>query len=139
MFRLTAGCSINPTDLGELLIAADIYQRGLAAALMADLMIFDKTVQRQGPEFIHQAIAQAEAKGEALSWTFQVIDETTQQAATHPRNCQMVLIDLTTQGIRCSQDIEILPAGEVRIQIGGADTDRLVRYMLPPEWKIENF
>ena len=59
VMRLVAGCSINPKDLNELLIATDIYERGLAAGLMADLMEFDKSLQRQGDTLIHQNIDRA--------------------------------------------------------------------------------
>jgi hypothetical protein len=51
LLRLVAGCSVNPTSLAELLIASDIYQRGIAAAIMADLMEFDKTLHREGADF----------------------------------------------------------------------------------------
>jgi hypothetical protein len=138
LLRLIAGCSINPADLSDLLIASDIYQRGLVAGLMADLMTFDKTLARQGPDFIHQAISQTEKNGQPLKMAFQVIDEITQNEAWQAHNCQLAIIDLTARVIHKSQDLEILPAGEVHIQIDGAETNRLVRYILPQEWVIEN-
>jgi hypothetical protein len=138
LLGLIASCSINPVELSELLIASDIYQRGLVAKLMADLMAFDKTLHRQGPDFIHQAIAQADAKEQPLQMAFQVIDEITQNEAFQPRNCRLSVIDLTAQAIRKSPDLEISPEGEVRIQIDGAETNRLVRYILPQGWVIEN-
>jgi hypothetical protein len=138
LLGLIASCSINPADLSELLIASDIYQRGLVARLMADLMTFDKTLHHQGADFIHQAIFQAEGKEQPLVMAFQVIDEITQNEAFHARNCQLAIIDLTAHAIRKSQDLEILPEGEVRIQIDGAETNRLVRYILPQGWVIEN-
>jgi len=137
MLRLIAGCSINPADLSELLIASDIYQRGLVAELMTDLMNFDKAVHSQGPDFIHQAIRQAEQVEEDLDMAFQVIDEITQAEAMQPRSCPLVVIDLSTRTIRASQGVEILPAGEVHIQIGGVESERRVSYILPQEWKIE--
>ena len=137
MLRLIAGCSINPADLGELLIASDIYQRGLVAELMADLMTFDKAIHSQGPDFIHQAIMQAEQDGKDLDMAFQVIDEITQAEAMQPRFCPLVVINLSARTIRASQSVEILPAGEVRVQIGGVESERRVSYILPQEWKIE--
>lgn len=137
MLRLIAGCSINPADLGELLIASDIYQRGLAAELMANLMDFDKAVHSQGPAFIHQACSQAEQAGRDLDMAFQVIDEITQEEAMRSRLCPLVVINLSARTIRTSPDVEILPAGEVRIQIGGVESERRVSYILPQEWKIE--
>ncbi len=138
LLGLIAGCSINPADLSELLIASDIYQRGLVASLMADLMTFDKTLHRQGADFIHQAISQAQGKEQPLGMAFQVIDDITQNEAFQSRNCQLAIIDLTAHAIRKSQDLELLPEGEVRIHIDGAETNRLVRYILPQGWIIEN-
>lgn len=138
MLGLIAGCSINPADLRELLIASDIYQRGLVAGLMADLMTFDKELHRQGADFIHQAIIQAVQDGQPLDMSFQVIDEITQNEAFQARNCFLAIIDLTARAIRKSHDLEILPEGEVRIWIDGAETNRLVRYILPQGWTIEN-
>jgi len=138
LLRLIAGCSINPADMSELLIASDIYQRGLVADLMAELMTFDKTLHRQGANFIHQAISQADGKGQPLGMAFQVIDESTQNEAFQARRCQLAIIDLTARKIRKSRDLELLSAGEVHIQIDGAETNRQVRYILPQEWEIED-
>ena len=138
LLGLIAGCSINPADLSELLIASDIYHRNLVAKLMADLMTFDKALHRQGPDFIHEAITQAEEKGQPLVMAFQVIDEITQNEAFQTRNCQLAIIDLTAHAIRKSHDLEILPEGDVRIRIDGAETNRMVRYILPQGWVIEN-
>lgn len=136
--RLIAGCSINPADLSELLIASDIYQRGLVAGLMADLMTFDKALHRQGADFIHQAISQSDATGKPLEMAFQVIDDVTRMEAFQSKKCPLVVIDLTTRAIRKSRDLEIFPEGEVHIQIDGADSNRLVRYILPQGWAIED-
>ncbi len=138
LLRLIAGCSINPADLSELLIASDIYQRGLVADLMAQLMSFDKAIHRQGSDFIHQAISSAEGKEQPFEIAFQVIDELTQDEAFQARRCQLAIVDITAHKIRKSQDLEVLPAGEVRVQIDGAETNRLVRYILPQDWEIEN-
>lgn len=137
LLRLIAGCSITPADLSELLVASDIYQRGLAAELMADLMDFDKAIHDQGPAFIHQAITQAEQTGQELEMAFQVIDEVTQEEALRSHIRPLVVINLNTRTIRTSQEVDIQPAGEVRIQIGGVESERRVSYILPQEWKIE--
>jgi hypothetical protein len=138
LLGLIAGCSINPADISELLIASDIYQRGLVAKLMADLMIFDKALHRQGADFIHQAISQAEREEQPLEMAFQVIDEITQNEAFQARHSQLAIIDLTAHTIRKSPGLEILAEDEVRIQIDGAESNRLVRYILPQGWVIEN-
>jgi hypothetical protein len=137
LLRLIAGCSINPADLSELLVASDIYQRGLASELMADLMDFDKAIHNQGPEFIHKVITQAEQTGQELEMAFQVIDEITKEEALRTHLRPLVVINLNTRTIRTSQEVEIQPAGEVCIQIGGVESERKVSYILPQEWKIE--
>lgn len=138
MLRLVAGCSINPADLSELLVASDIYQRGLAAELMADLMDFDKAVHYRGPAFIHQAIAQAKETGKELEMTFQVIDDVTQEEAMHSHLCPLVIINLNARTIQTSPQVKIRPEGEVRVQIGDVESERRVSYILPREWKIEH-
>ena len=137
MLRLVAGCSVNPASLDELLIASDIYQRGLAAALMADLMAFDKNLRRQGAAFIHQAIARADEKGQDLDLTFQAFDDITRAEALRRRGWPLVVIDLKARQIRASTEVSIPSAGEVHIRVGDADTNRLVSYILPQEWTVE--
>ena len=137
VMRLVAGCSINPKDLNELLIATDIYERGLAAGLMADLMEFDKSLQRQGDTLIHQNIDRARLAGEPLKNTFQVIDDMTRQEALQPRGCPLIVIDLNTRRIQTSSDLNIARNAEVSVQIGGTETNRSVSYILPVEWKVE--
>lgn len=137
MFRLVAACSINPANLGQLLIAAETYQRGLAASVMAELMEFDKALKREGSAFIHEAIAEAQDKGEALAITFQVIDESTKLEALWPRNCELVVFDLNKHLITASEGLEIPASGEVTIHSGEALTEQRVTYILPQSWTIE--
>lgn len=139
VLRLIAGCSINPKNLDELIVATDIYQRGLAAALMADLMEFDKSLHRQGADFIHQEITQARQAGEPLKATFQVVDDITAEESKQPRGCSLIMIDLINHTIQTSRDLEIPRRSDVNIQIGETQTERLVSYILPEEWEIESF
>ena len=138
VMRLIAGCSINPNSLDELLIATDIYQRGLVASLMAELMEFDKTLHRQGADAIHQEIAQARQAGQPLTRTFQVIDEITREASRQPDGGSLAIIDLNVRLILISPGLEIPRKAKVRVQIGETETDRMVNYILPAEWKIEH-
>lgn len=135
--RLIAGCSANPANLGELLIAADIYQRGIAAAVMADLMEFDKAIRQHGPGSIHAAIAQARASGETFQMTFQVIDEITAEAAHNPLGSKLVAIDLTSQVIRPSAGVEVTRSGEVNVETGKQSPLPTVTYFLPEKWTIQ--
>jgi hypothetical protein len=135
--RLIAGCSANPASLGELLIAADIYQRGIAAAVMADLMEFDKAIRQNGTGFIHAAIAQAKARGETFQMTFQVIDEITAEEALNPRGGELVAIDLTNQVIQPSAGVEITRSGEVNVESIQQSPLPTVTYILPEKWTIQ--
>jgi hypothetical protein len=137
LMRLVAGCSSNPGDTGELLIATDLYQRGIASAVMAGLMEFDKMVQRQGPGAFQEALEQAKQQEQPLAMSFQVIDETSQEEATQPRACDLAIIDLTSCKIRTSPNLEIPSSGEVRIHTGEKLTDKHVTYILPQQWQTE--
>ncbi len=134
---LVAGCSVNPTSLAELLVASDIYRRGIAASIMADLMDFDKTLHREGPDFIHAMISRTQEGGGPLDLTFQVFDEVTRQAATQPVTGELVVIDLTVQTIHVSAGLHIRAAGEVRIHAGGTARKPTVTYILPQNWTIQ--
>ena len=136
--RLIAGCSINPKSLDELLTATDIYQRGLVASLMAQLMEFDKALHRHGPVAIHQRIAKARQAGQPFKPPFQVIDELTEEESRRADDSSLIFIELNTRLIRTSPDLNIPRKAEVRVQIGETESDRLVSYILPSEWKIEH-
>ncbi len=138
VLRLVAGCSINPANLGELLIATDTYQRGIATAIMADLMEFDKAVSHGGSCFIHDAISAAQDKGEALETAFQVIDESTEREAMHPRACELVVLDLTQHTISASEGVTIPLSGDVHVSIGEGRTNQSVTYILPQDWTVQS-
>lgn len=136
--RLVAGCSANPADLGELLIATDIYERGIAATVMAGLMEFDKAMLQKGPGFVHEAISRAQAEGKPLEMTFQVIDEDTEQEARQARRGELVIFDLTKRTIQASQALEITSSGEVQVNSDEKGTSPTVTYILPQEWVIQS-
>lgn len=137
LLRLVAGCSANPGNIGELLIATDLYQRGIAGAVMAGLMEFDKMLQRQGAGPFQDALEEAKRQDKPLQITFQVIDEASQEEALQPRACDLAVIDLTKYEIHVSPGLQIPPSGEVRIHTGQTLTDKHVTYILPQQWKIE--
>lgn len=139
MLRFVAGCSINPANLGELLIATETYERGIASAMMADLMEFDKALSRKGSGIIQDAISAALDKGEALEAAFQVIDESTEREAMHPRACELVVLDLTQHTISASEGVTIPLSGEVHVSIGEGRTNQSVTYILPQDWTIQSF
>jgi hypothetical protein len=138
MLRLVAGCSINPAILGELLIATETYERGIASAMMADLMEFDKALSRKGSGIIQDAISAALDKEEALETAFQVIDESTEREAMNPRACELVVLDLAQHTISASEGVTIPISGEVHVSIGEGRTNQSVTYILPQDWTIQS-
>jgi len=134
---LVGGCSANPANLEELLIASDVYERGLAARLMAALMDFDKSLHQGGPEGIHKAILQAHQQGTSLDLTFQVFDELTRQEATQAHAGELVIIDLTSRSIQAPASLNVRPSGEIRIRSGGATPGPTVTYILPQGWSVQ--
>jgi hypothetical protein len=137
MLCFLAGCSINPANLGELLMATEIYQLGVTARIMVDLMEFDKTLRHEGPSFIHEAISSAQAQSKALEITFQVIDEMTEREALVPRENELVVLDLAQHNIIASESLDIPFSDEVYIYHGQTRTNKTVTYILPQNWTIE--
>lgn len=137
LLRLVAGCSANPKDIGELLIATDLYQRGIASAVMAGLMEFDKMMLQQGASPFESALEEAKRMDAPLEMTFQVINTASQTEAMQPRACDLAVIDLPDCKIRVSPNLEIPASGEVRIHNGQTQTNKHVTYILPQQWKIE--
>jgi len=137
MLHFVAGCSINPANLGELLMATEIYQQGVTARIMVDLMEFDKTLRRKGPSFIHEVISSAQAQNKALEMTFQVIDEMTEREALVPRENELVVLDLAQHNIISSESLDIPFSAEVHIYNDQTQTNKTVTYILPQNWTIE--
>ncbi len=136
LHRLIAGCSADPSKLGELLIATDLYQQGIAASLMADLIEFDKRLHREGSDPIRAEIADAQAQGRPYEPAFQVVDQITEKEALRPQGCEVVLIDLTVREIRPSAGLHVPATGEVRVRTQETLTDRSITYILPKTWSI---
>jgi hypothetical protein len=135
--RLVAGCSVDPASLGELLIAADVYQRGLAAAVMADLMEFDKRLRQQGAGPLQAAIRLSRERGELFQPAFQVVDELSGQEACQPRGAPLVVIDLARRAIQHAGGFEIDRSAEVGVEAGREAPIPTVTYILPENWTIQ--
>jgi len=132
-----AGCSVNPASLDDLLIASNVYRPGIATMLMADLMEFDKALHRHGAGPLHDTISQSRQQGQALQLTFQVFDEVTEQEATQPHGCDLVLIDISGHTIHAPISLSIHASGEVRIRPDEGSTSPTVTYILPQGWTIQ--
>lgn len=134
--RLVAACSSRPVDLGELLVAGEVYQKGIAAQIMAQLMEFDKRLRRHGPGFLREMANEEPKDGGSLPAAFQVVDELTERAALAAGERGLVVIDLLERAILASEEGMIAPSGEVFVQVGEHTTDRAITYILPKEWEI---
>lgn len=134
--RLVAGCAVNPLSLDELLLATEVYQRGIAAWLMADLMTFDKAWRRQGQAYIQRAFDPDDG-AENQPVAFQVVDELTEEAAHAPAAGGLVAIDLPAHHIGVAGDLEVLREDQVLVHTGERLTDQSITYILPQEWEIE--
>lgn len=135
ILSFVAGCSINPATIGELLLAAETYNPGITAKVMSELMEFDKTVRQKGPDFIGEAITSAQARGELLEMTFQVVDERTETEALVPRDGELVVLDLAQHIVFVSETFDIPLSGEIHIHSGQTKTDKTVTFILPQSWK----
>lgn len=138
VLQLVAGCSIDPKNLGELLIATDTYHSGFATAVMADLMEFDKSLSREGSHFIHDAISLARAQGKTVDVAFEVFDERTELEALQPRKCELVIFDITRHLIEVSKGLNIPRAGEVNIRTTNGKTESTVAFFLPRNWAMRS-
>ncbi len=136
LHRLIAACSAEPTTVAEVLTAADIFEQGLAARVMAELMEFDRTFQSEGLEPIHRAMHEAAQNGRPFEGAFQAVDRLTKQEALRPAHSDIVLIDLIDRQIGLAADLTIETTGEIRLKTKAGVTDRKVTYMLPQSWKI---
>lgn len=137
LLRLVAACSSRPANLGELLIACEVYQKGITAEVMAELMEFDKALRRGGSEFLREAFDDTQGKDISLPAAFQVVDDHSERAAFTVREQELAIIDLLEREIRTSQEGMVVASGEVLVRAGDRTTDKAITYILPKEWSIE--
>lgn len=134
--RLVAGCAVNPLTLDELLLATEVYQRGIAAWLMGDLMEFDKAWQREGKAYVERAFGPG-ADAAKRPVAFQVVDEQTEAAAHAQPDGGLIVIDLPAHRIRVAGDVDVPAEGRVLVHTGERLTEQAITYILPQEWEIE--
>jgi hypothetical protein len=126
--RLVAACASRPDTIGELLVAAEVFEPGIATTIMADLMAFDKAIERHGPAYAAGAAAQGRP--------FQVVDDATAATARTPAGGALLLIDVAARRIHPSPTLAIPREGELLAQ-DDSPTPRRITYTLPREWAIE--
>lgn len=134
--RLVAGCAANPDGAGELLRATEIFQRGIAVALMSSLMDFDKALEQHGPTRARQSL-DAASRSDALVWNaFQVVDAETESLAASPAPGGLLLLDLQHHAIAANGDFQLEVEGEILAHDGEELTDREITYVLPKAWSV---
>lgn len=134
--RLVAGCAANPDSAGELLQAAEIFQRGIAVALMRSLMDFDKTLEQHGPVRARKSL-DAASRSDAPVWSaFQVVDAETKSLANSPAPGGLLLLDLQHRAITVNGDFHVVIEGEILAHDGAELTDRAITYVLPKAWSV---
>lgn len=133
--RLIAGCSSNPGTIGELLLATEVFRRGITTAIMSGLIAFDKTHQHEGPA---QALALATAAtDEGIIWgAVQVVDDQTRALAHDDGDTPLLVVDLAARTIRASGAFEVQTSGEIQAHDGKGLTGRAITYVLPQEWDV---
>lgn len=134
--RLIAGCSSNPGTIGELLLATEVFRRGITVAIMNGLIAFDKVHQHEGPaKALEMATA---ATDEDLIWgAVQVVDDQTAALAHDDGDAPLLILDLTTRTIRASGAVEVQTSGEIQAHDGKGLTGRAITYVLPQEWDVQ--
>jgi hypothetical protein len=134
--RFLAACSANPNTLEELLLATEVYQRGIATWLMGQLMEFDKAWRQQGSAYLQRAFDTA-TEGESRPLIFEVVDELTKRTAFDPSEGALMVLDLPERRIRLTADLQIPREGHVLVRDGRQLTDRTITYILPQSWDFE--
>lgn len=133
--RLVAACSANPTTIGDLLLAAEIFRRGIAAAVMVELMAFDKALRSEGPTHALDAVDNPDGDDKVIQSAFQVVDEQTAALAFDDGAQPLLICDLPQRTLHASR-LTIQPSGELLAHTGTELTDRAITYLLPKHWII---
>lgn len=134
--RLVAACGANPGTAGDLLLAAEIFHQGIAAAVMVELMAFDKALLRHGTA---QAAADPQTGEEAnklVRDAFQVVDEDTRARAFTATQHPLLVFDLPQRTIQAPAQLDIQPSGELLAHSGNQLTGRAITYVLPKQWTL---
>lgn len=136
--RLVAACAANPNAAGELLRATEIFQRGVAVAVMNSLMTFDKTLQQHGLAQAQQALNAHPESNDIVHGAFQVVNDETEALASSPAGNGLLILDLARRAITAAGDFTVEVEGEIRAHNGEALTDRSITYVLPKTWTVHS-
>lgn len=134
--RLVAGCAARPDTAGELLRATEIFQRGIAVAVMSSLMNFDKALLQRDAAHARQSL-ETPSPDDALVWgAFEVIDAETESLSNASATGGLLRLDLHHRAITVVGDFSVESEGEILAHTGDELTDRAITYVLPKTWTV---
>lgn len=136
--RLIAGCSANPDTIGELLLATEVFRRGIAGAVMTSLITFDKALQRSDRTQAFEMATTTDRDGHVVWGAFQVVDDRTKARAHNAADTPLLILDLPARVISASPSIRVQPSGEILAHNGKELTGRAITYVLPQEWTVRS-
>lgn len=134
--RLIAGCAANPGTIGELLLATEVFRRGITTAIMSSLIAFDKALQRDGAAKALE-LATTAADDQIVCGAFQVVDGQSEALAFDDGDVPVLILDLATRTIRATGDVQVQASGEILAHDGQRLTGRAITYVLPQGWSVQ--
>ncbi len=132
---LTAACSHQPANLGDLLRIARPFDTEMIDELIEGLALFD----RHNPAGDYAAIrGLLGSLNPTATPPFRVVDEFTRKASLTPVSAGLILFNVNAQRIVQVQNSysAILRQDRGRIRAAGRPTRHLYRYILPNEWAL---
>lgn len=132
---LTAACSRQPTDLGELLRIARPFDTEMVDELIEGIALFDRHNRDGDYTAIHALLC---SLNPTATPPFRVVDDLTRSTSLTPVSAGLILFNLNAQRIVQVQNSysALLRQDRGRIRAEGRPTRHLYRYVLPNEWAL---
>ena len=132
---LTAACSHQPANLGDLLRIARPFDTEMIDELIEGLALFDRHNPAGDYAAIHGLLG---SLNPTATPPFRVVDEFTRKASLTPVSAGLILFNVNAQRIVQVQNSysAILRQDRGRIRAAGRPTRHLYRYILPSEWAL---
>lgn len=132
---LTAACSRQPSDLGDLLRIARPFDTEMIDELIEGVALFDRHNRDGDYAAIHALLG---SLNPTATPPFRVVDDLTRSTSLVPVAAGLILFNLRAQRIVQVQNSysAILRQDRGRIRAEGRPTRHLYRYVLPNEWAL---
>lgn len=132
---LTAACSHQPANLGDLLRIARPFDTEMIDELIEGLALFDRHNPAGDYAAIHGLLG---SLNPTATPPFRVVDEFTRKASLTPVSAGLILFNVNAQRIVQVQNSysAILRQDRGRIRAAGRPTRHLYQYILPNEWAL---